>query len=77
MIIIFFIILHLFFLYETGSENPKSDRNDRNFHKIPFNIFFYTKRSVWIYFIFHLIYNNLEYPSIFNNSPIILPKQTP
>jgi len=40
-IIIFLIILHLYFLHETGSKNPIVI--NRNFYKIPFNLYFSLK----------------------------------
>jgi len=65
-IIIFIIILHLYFLHETGSKNPLGI--NRNFNKIPFNIYFTLKDTfgfILLFIIFIII--NLQYPFIFRD----------
>jgi ubiquinol-cytochrome c reductase cytochrome b subunit len=65
-IIIFIIILHLYFLHETGSKNPLGV--NRNFNKIPFNIYFTLKDTfgfILLFIIFIII--NLQYPFIFRD----------
>jgi len=65
-IILFLIILHLFFLHETGSKNPLG--LNRNFYKIPFNVYFRLKDLYgFILFIIIFIVINLQYPFLFND----------
>jgi len=65
-IIIFIILIHLFFLHETGSKNPIG--LNRNFYKIPFNIYFTLKDLIgFIIFFIIFIFINLQYPYIFRD----------
>jgi len=53
-IILFLIILfYLFFLHETGSKNPLGV--NRNFYKIPFNIYF-TLKDLYGFMVFIIVF---------------------
>jgi len=71
-IILFIILLHLFFLHETGSSNPLG--LNRNLYKIPFHIYF-TIKDIYGFIIFIIIFLliNLEYPYIFSDPDNFLP----
>jgi ubiquinol-cytochrome c reductase cytochrome b subunit len=73
------VLLHLFFLHQTGSSNPIG--RNRNFNKIPFHTYF-TFKDIFGFLIFLLIFFsiNLEIPYIFRDpdnftpaNPIITP----
>lgn len=78
-IISMIVLLHLFFLHQTGSSNPIG--RNRNFNKIPFHTYF-TFKDIFGFLIFLLIFFtiNLEIPYIFRDpdnftpaNPIITP----
>jgi len=52
-IILFLIILHVFFLHETGSKNPLGV--NRNLYKIPFNIYFSLMIVALIYYVIYVL----------------------
>jgi ubiquinol-cytochrome c reductase cytochrome b subunit len=65
-VIIFIILIYLFFLHETGQKN--SIGINRNFNKIPFNIYFTLKDAFgFIIFSIIFIFINLQYPFIFRD----------
>lgn len=71
-IIIIIIILHLYFLHETGSNNPLGTNS--NINKIPFHIYFSYKDLlgfIIILFIFNIII--LKYPYIFRDPDNFIP----
>lgn len=78
-IILIIVLLHLFFLHETGSSNPLG--LNRNYNKIPFNLYF-TLKDIFGFIIFILIFSViiLQYPYIFRDpdnftpaNPIVTP----
>lgn len=78
-IILIIVILHLYFLHNTGSSNPLG--TNRNLYKIPFHIYFSFKDLFgFILFLFIFILIILQYPYIFSDpdnftpaNPIITP----
>lgn len=52
-IILFIVIIHLFFLHETGSSNPLGTK--RNFNKIPFNPYFSIKDLIGFILIISIL----------------------
>lgn len=78
-IILILVIIHLYFLHLTGSNNPLG--TNRNLHKIPFHIYFSYKDIlgfIIIFFFFSIII--FQYPYIFRDpdnftpaNPIITP----
>lgn len=65
-IISLIVIIHLFFLHETGSSNPLG--TNRNLYKIPFHNYFTIKDTLgFIIFIIIFWIINLEYPYIFRD----------
>lgn len=78
-IILFIVIIHLFFLHQSGSSNPMG--LNRNLNKIYFHPYFTLKDILgFIIIIFLFIIINLEYPYIFRDpdnftsaNPIITP----
>nr|QHN89246.1 cytochrome b [Tapinoma melanocephalum] len=70
--ILMMVILHLFFLHNTGSSNPLGVNS--NFYKIPFNVYFTLKDllgfmifSVWFIILI------LQYPYIFGDPDNFIP----
>lgn len=71
-IITIIVIIHLFFLHKTGSSNPLGI--NRNFNKIPFNIYFTLKDLLgFIIFIFIFTALILQYPYIFRDPDNFIP----
>ncbi|KYN00143.1 Cytochrome b, partial [Cyphomyrmex costatus] len=71
-IIIFFIIIHLFFLHISGSSNPIGLNS--NLHKIPFhNYFSYKDLLGFIYILSLFLLIILQYPFIFNDPDNFIP----
>lgn len=78
-IILFLVIIHLFFLHQSGSSNPLG--LNRNIYKVYFHPYFTLKDIFgFILLIFTFIIINLEYPYIFRDpdnfsmaNPIITP----
>lgn len=78
-LILFIVIIHLYFLHQSGSSNPLG--LNRNFYKIYFNPYFTIKDLFgFLLIIFLFIIINLEYPYIFRDpdnfspaNPIITP----
>lgn len=71
-IITFIVIIHLFFLHESGSSNPLG--TNRNLYKISFHNYFTIKDNLgFIIFIFIFWIINLEYPYIFRDPDNFLP----
>nr|AWN56140.1 cytochrome b [Brachymyrmex patagonicus] len=71
-IILFMIMLHLFFLHNTGSSNPLGLNSD--LYKIPFHIYF-TIKDIYGFMIFMMMFLiiNLEYPYMFSDPDNFLP----
>lgn len=71
-IILIIVILHVFFLHETGSSNPLGLRKD--LHKIPFHFYFTIKDLILSYLIllFFLIII-LQYPYILSDPDNFIP----
>lgn len=78
-IILFIVIIHLFFLHQSGSSNPLG--LNRNLNKIYFHPYYTLKDTFgFIIIIFIFIIINLEYPYVFRDpdnfisaNPIITP----
>jgi len=71
-IILIIVILHLFFLHNTGSSNPLGV--NRNFYKIPFNVYFTLKDLLgFIIFSLWFIILILQYPYIFGDPDNFIP----
>lgn len=78
-IILILVIIHLYFLHQTGSNNPLG--TNRNLSKIPFHIYFSYKDLLGFTIItFLLTFISLQYPYIFRDpdnfspaNPIITP----
>nr|ADP01820.1 cytochrome b [Solenopsis invicta] len=71
-IILFMVIMHLFFLHETGSSNPLGTNS--NLYKIPFHIYFSFKDLLG--FIMYLIIFTLiilQYPYMFSDPDNFIP----
>jgi len=65
-IIIFIIMIHLFFLHEIESKNPIGI--NRNFYKIPFNIYFTFKNIFGLILLFIIfIFIDPQYSYIFRD----------
>nr|UEK75915.1 NADH dehydrogenase subunit 6 [Meranoplus bicolor] len=65
-IISFMVILHLYFLHETGSSNPLGTNSDLN--KIPFHSYFTYKDMLgFILFLFLFMIIILQYPYMFSD----------
>lgn len=70
--ILIMVILHLFFLHNTGSSNPLGI--NRNFYKIPFNVYFTLKDLLgFIIFSLWFIVLILQYPYIFGDPDNFIP----
>nr|YP_010596871.1 cytochrome b [Formica glauca]WAK85259.1 cytochrome b [Formica glauca] len=71
-IIMMMVMLHLFFLHNTGSSNPLGINS--NLYKIPFHIYFSIKDILgFMIFIFLFWLINLEYPYIFSDPDNFIP----
>jgi len=78
-IILMLIIIHLYFLHDTGSTNPLGTNS--NLTKVPFHIYFSFKDLLgFLLFILIFILINLQYPYIFRDpdnftpaNPIVTP----
>lgn len=78
-IIIILILLHLYFLHQSGSKNPLG--TNRNINKIPFHIY-YTVKDLIGFSLFLIFFTliNLQYPYLFRDpdnftqaNPIVTP----
>lgn len=71
-LILIIVILHLLALHSTGSSNPLG--LNRNFYKIPFNLYF-TLKDIFGFLIFILIFTIiiLQYPYIFCDPDNFIP----
>jgi len=71
-IILILVILHLFFLHNSGSSNPLG--TNRNIYKIPFHIYFSFKDLLgFIIFLIILTLISLQYPYIFSDPDNFIP----
>uniref|UniRef100_UPI0030033FF6 cytochrome b n=1 Tax=Mycetophylax simplex TaxID=341688 RepID=UPI0030033FF6 len=71
-IIIFFVMLHLFFLHLTGSTNPTGMNS--NLYKMPFHIFFSLKDLLgFIYILFMFMLIITQYPYMFSDPDNFIP----
>nr|AFP82104.1 cytochrome b [Formica rufibarbis] len=71
-IIMMMVMLHLFFLHNTGSSNPLGINS--NLYKIPFHIYFSIKDILgFTIFLFFSWWINLEYPYIFSDPDNFIP----
>nr|YP_009868549.1 cytochrome b [Dolichoderus quadripunctatus]QKG63371.1 cytochrome b [Dolichoderus quadripunctatus] len=71
-LILMLVIIHLFFLHETGSSNPLGTNS--NYYKIPFHLYF-TLKDIYGFMLFLFIFTMLilQYPYMFCDPDNFIP----